>query len=557
MAKLISKDAKVFPNSIAIEDGTITLGRHPDCDVVIDDISVSRRHAQVKCDAGVYYLQDLGSRNGTRLNGSVIQRPARLFDGAAIKVCDYDFTFQLEDRSAFHDARPTMERDSDHQDRVILEDDDRESTVMSQLDVPSHHDPGLVSKNAEAKLRALIQIAQALSQSVVLEEVLEDILDCLFSLFSEADRGFIVFKDPDGSLRPMAVKMRQPDDERVRISRTIVNRVIDTRRPLISSDASGDFNLSQSITDFKIRSIMCVPLLNTEDQAMGVIQLDTLRNRIAFQESDLEVLVTVAMQASLGIQRLRLIEETVRMKGIENDLRLAHEVQQSFLPQRNPEFEGYDFYSFYSATMHVGGDYFDYIPVDDDKLAIVVADVVGHGIAAALLMAKVAAESRFAVAATRSPAEAIVRVNRSLSGLNLDQFVTLLICQIERSTNQVRIVNAGHMPPILRRPDGSVEVTAQRASGIPVGIFEDSTYEEATIELEPGDILVTYTDGINEAMNAEGEQLGTQRMLEALADPACSTAALAGKKICQTVSEHLDGQPPTDDMCLVCVGRVN
>ena len=206
--------------------------------------------------------------------------------------------------------------------------------------------------------------------------------------------------------------------------------------------------------------------------------------------------------------------------------------------------------------MHVGGDYFDYIPVDDDNLAIVVADVVGHGIAAALLMAKVAAESRFAIAATRSPAEAIVRINRSLSGLNVDQFVTLLICQIERSTNRVRIVNAGHMPPILRRPDGSVKVTAERASGIPLGIFEDSTYEEATIELAPGDILVTYTDGINEAMNADGELLGTKRMLEALADPKCSSAALAGKKICQTVSQHLDGQPPTDDMCLVCVGRV-
>ncbi|MCH2180230.1 MAG: SpoIIE family protein phosphatase, partial [Mariniblastus sp.] len=475
MAILTSVNKSVMRSKVHLDQSTVIIGRHPDCDIVIDDASVSRHHAKICQEDGVFVIRDMNSRNGTFVNSSPIHHPTRLFDGAEIAICDVNFRFHLEAESVFHSSKANIAEDSESAKAIFLEEDGdrRSATVMSQLEIPSHSARNKQGVNSEAKLKALIQIATALSEAVVLEDILEKCLSCLFDLFREADRGFIVLKGSNDTLKPVGMKMRQSHDERIRISRTIVNQVLETRRPLISSDAASDdrFDMSQSIVDFRLRSIMCAPLINTRDEAMGVIQLDTLRNKIAFSEKDLEVFVTVAMQASLAIQRLDLIQETIRIQELENDLRLAHEVQQAFLPQRRPIFSGYDFYAFYRATMAVGGDYYDYIPLGNDRMAIVVADVVGHGVAAALLMAKVAAEARFALASTGCPVKAMEQINRNLSGLNLDKFVTLLLVVIDHTDHHVQVVNAGHMPPLIKQSDGHVKQLSSEHSGLPLGIF--------------------------------------------------------------------------------------
>ena len=456
MPILTSNDASVVKRRLEFDGGTIVIGRHPDCDIIIDDASVSRRHAQIENENGVYFIQDLESRNGTFLNSQSIHRSTRLFDGSEINICDVRFVFHLEENSTFHPPRPTIESElSDEIPSVEMDDDpsDEGSNIVSEFEVPTYDQPISHHVTAETKLKALMQITKALSESVQRNEVFSKILTCLFDLFSEADRGFIILKDENGELKPYGTRTRNAREERLRISRTIVNKVIATKRPILSSDAATDgrFDLSQSIVDFRIRSIMVAPLMNNEDEAIGVIQLDTLKNKVVFDEGDLELLVTVAMQASLGIQKLNLVDDAVKNKQIQDDLRLAHEVQQAFLPQKRPSIGPYQFYSFYRATNQVGGDYFDYIPINEKQTAIIVADVVGHGVAAALLMAKVAAESRFALAASQDSAAAVDTINKNLSGLNVDRFVTALIGILDSESHTFTFANAGHMPPVVRK----------------------------------------------------------------------------------------------------------
>ncbi len=564
MAILTSADQSVVKKRFKLGDQPVILGRHPECDVHIEDGSVSRRHAQVTFESGHYFLSDLNSRNGTLLNDQPIHRPTKLYDQSKIQICDVTFVFWISD-----DARGTLkpratvdtsQQNSGSSVSVSLDDSQGvPSQVMSQFDVPSHHARAYNHVGAEAKLTALTKITHALSESIERDEVLTKILDFLFDLFTEADRGFIILKNAEGRLEPLGFKTRRPsDDENIRISKTIVNQVMETRRPIISSDAASDerFDLSQSIMDFRIRSIMCAPLINSQEESIGIIQLDTLKQSIAFKNEDLETLVTVAMQASLAIQKSDLFEDLKKAEDVKVDLQLAHEIQQRFLPQRPPVAQEFEFFSYYRPMQQVGGDYFDYVVLDDGRIGIIVADVVGHGIAAALLMAKVSAESRFALATSETPVEAVSKMNNGLSGMNIDRFVTLVLGLLDLNTNTLSIVNAGHMPPILRSAKtGELTELALEESGLPLGIMEDYQYECVEIELNPGDVVVLYTDGINEAMNSSGAQLTTGQMIDDLKTSQAKTSQLIGEQIRKSVSRHTAGFPPIDDACLVCIGR--
>ena len=562
MAILTSADESVLKKKFTLAKEPVVIGRHPDCEIHIDDGSVSRRHAQVVYQDGAYFVEDLDSRNGTFLNDQQIYQPTKLYDDSVIRVCDISFVFQSSDLpGGTVRPRPTLNKDrsaTQIASSVFLEDDDSGSQIMSRLDVPSHHSGTHNRVGAEEKLLALTKITYALSESVERDEVLSKILDFLFDLFIEADRGFIILRDSEGRLQPLGVKTRRArDDEQIRISRTIVHQVMDTKQPLISSDAAADdrFDMAQSIVDFRIRSIMCAPLINSQDESIGVIQLDTLKQSIAFKEEDLETLVTVAMQASLAIQKADLFEDVKKADMLADDLELAHELQQRFLPQRAPDLKGFSFFSYYRPMQQVGGDYFDYVPLGNNRVGIIVADVVGHGIPAALLMAKVSAESRFALATSATAVEAISKMNNNLSDLNIDRFVTLVLGLLDVEESKMTIVNAGHMPPILRHQSGEIRQLAIEEAGLPLGIMEDYEYEAVEIEVRRGDVVVMYTDGINEAMDADGNQLTTQFMIDEIKSSQTKTPETIGELICQTVTRHIGRTPAIDDMCVVCIGN--
>lgn len=565
MAIIVSNDERVPKSKYELSRSAAVIGRHPECEIQIDDGSVSRKHARIVYSDGNYYIEDLESRNGTFLNDQQVMQRTKLYDESEIRVCDTLFTFRLNDQATAV-PRPSSSSGSrnlnqtQHSSILLADDiDATNSQLKSRFEAPSHYSQGRVS--AENKLAALTKITRVLSETVERDQVLNRILDFLFDLFVEADRGFIILKGDDGKLQPLGFKTRRSaDDEQVRISRTIIKQVMDTKTAIISSDAASDdrFEMAQSIVDFqvRIRSIMCAPLINSQDVSIGVIQLDTLKQSVAFKEEDLETLMTVAMQASLAIQKADLFEDVKKSADLRMDLSLAHELQHRFLPQHHPALPEYQFFSYYQPMQQVGGDYYDYLPLGEKHLAILAADVVGHGIAAALLMAKVSADARFALATSKTAVEAIHKMNNSLSDLNIDRFVTLCLVLINTQTHRMSIVNAGHMPPILRRANGEVTQLAIQEAGLPLGIMENYEYDSVETQFQVGDVLMLYTDGINEAMDADGQQWSTDAMIEEVKMGQAKTAVALGEHLREALARHVGRVPPIDDQCLVCVGRI-
>ncbi|MEZ6105707.1 MAG: GAF domain-containing SpoIIE family protein phosphatase [Pirellulaceae bacterium] len=436
---------------------------------------------------------------------------------------------------------------------VIDEGNASENTsIMSQLDLsPS---AGSLQAKAEQRLRALIDIGQTLAKAESLEDVFPRVLDSLFRIFPQADRGFIVTKGPAGELVPRWTKTRKESNETMRISLQIVTKVMESKQAWLSGDATSDQQLaSDSVARLQIRSFLCAPLLDAEGEPIGVLQVDSLDPTRKFGEEDLEVLATVALQAGITIGTVKMQEAALRQRELDRDLELAHEVQHGFLPFDRPQIPTWQFADYYVPANHVGGDLYDYVALPDGRMAVVVADVVGHGIAAALLMAKISSEARFSLATEPDLASAARRMNYSLFQLHLDRFVTMVIGLIDPRTRQVSVVNAGHMTPIRRLENGRIEQPGHDCSGLPLGIVDDFAYEEYTIQLEEGDELIFMTDGIFEASNDRDEQLGLDRVRSVIAMEGGRSAGETCDSLVRLVKQHMGHLPPDDDMCVVVV----
>ena len=305
------------------------------------------------------------------------------------------------------------------------------------------------------KLAALLEISNNLGQDARRSnEILPKLLDSLFKIFMQADRGFVVMRPkPDGPLVPVAVKSRRAgDEERMRISRTIVEEAMKSRKAILSADAASDerFGMAQSIADFSIRSMICAPMIGTDGQPMGVIQIDTLNQRARFTDEDLEVLASVASQAAVAIDNAKMHEQVVAQRAMQRDLELARRMQRALLPSKPPQVPGYFFFDYYQAARQVGGDYYDYVPLPGGRFAVIVGDVAGKGVPAALLMARLSADVRFSLASEPDPAKAVQQINDGFAHHDWqDRFVTMIVAVVNPHTNELTMVNAGHMAPLF------------------------------------------------------------------------------------------------------------
>jgi serine phosphatase RsbU (regulator of sigma subunit) len=548
------------------EDET-TLGRHPDCTIVVDAGAVSRYHARINAEGDRFLVEDCGSRNGTFLNGKVLSQAEALKPGDRIRVSDVEFVFNTDSVPEF--ARPETEMTFEGSNFGIQMVDEETGSFPSVLSRPTGDNQSQVefrssidglkmSATAEAKLAALTQINRELTGALAVEEVLPKVLDSLFKIFPAADRGFIVMKNDSGDLIPRWVKnrLRHDETETVRISRTIIHQVIDSGEPILSLDASEDsrFDSSQSIADFSIKSMICAPLVDAGGTAFGVLQIDSTAGRGQFREEDADLLAGVAAQAGIVIVNARMHEQALHQKEVEQDLKLATEVQQAFLPQAPPESCGYRVRSFYQAANHIGGDYFDYIPLPGNRIAIVVADVVGHGVAAAMFMAKLSAETRFCLASEPDLARAIEMLNDHMSRLHVERFITFLVVVIDPASENAVVVNAGHMAPLVRKAsDGSLVEPGEDESGLPIAIDDGMVYESVEFEMAKGDLAVLYTDGINEAMNSKDEEFGIAALRKLALESG--DADEVKDRIVRSVLDHVGDSPPFDDMCIVIIER--
>jgi serine phosphatase RsbU (regulator of sigma subunit) len=416
-----------------------------------------------------------------------------------------------------------------------------------------------LSAKPEAQLEALIEISNNLGSTLSVKEILPKLLDSLFKIFVQADRGFVIMRPrPEAPLVPVASKARRPGDEdNMRISRTIVEQAVEGKQAILSADAATDerFSMAQSIADFQIRSLICAPLIANDGEPLGVIQIDTRNQLSRFSDQDLQVLAGVANQASIAMDNARLHEEAIKQRALQRDLEVAHEMQHALLPAKSPEVPGYHFFEFYESALMVGGDYYDYVMLPEDRFATIVGDVAGKGVSAAILMAKLSSDVRFWLAREPDTAQAMGQINASFSRHGWDdRFVTMVVAVVDPRSHTLTLVNAGHMPPMLRNSAGDVSEIGGDEAGLPVGVVDDFEFESYQRELEPGDFVTIFTDGFSEAMNSQRELYGLERMEEVIGNKSVGSHDL-GEHLLADVRAFAGDYPQSDDMCLVCVGR--
>jgi sigma-B regulation protein RsbU (phosphoserine phosphatase) len=539
---------------LVLDAGRILVGRHPDCDVVLDAAAVSRQHCALTVTAEEVVAEDLRSRNGTLLNGVPLVAPRRLENGDELAICGHRLIF-FDEAAEESAAAIVIDDELDEDDQLASRSD---ALIVSQVDIPRPSLDERLGLHTEAKLRAVLGINRAIGASLSLDDVLPRLLDGLLEAFPQADRGFVLLAQPPaGKLRLRARKIKRPGAGPPRLSRTLIDRVATSRQAILSADAITDsrFHSHESVMVSCIRSVMCVPVTSGDGRLLGVIQVDSPDIRAGFDADDLDVLAGIAGRAAQAIEQALAHDERVEREHLDRDLALAHRVQRGLLPSEPPAIAGYEIFDFYEAARQVGGDFFGYVPLSGDRLAVVLADVSGKGVAAALLMAALSADIRYCLASEPDLGQAVSRINESfLRGGWDDRFATLVVAVLAPGGGSVTICNAGHLPVFLREPDGTVRQAATDLGGLPLGMVSGHEFHSCTIELAPGAAFVLCTDGVTEAMDHEGRCFGLERVEATLAGPG-ATAADLGQRILAEIDRHTAGAPAGDDICLVSVRR--
>lgn len=541
----------------ALKEGQTLIGRRPECAIVVSHPTVSGRHAVVHAEGGEYVLEDVGSHNGTFLNEERIAGRVKLSHNDAIRFGDVIARFL--DPAAVKPPAAAAEAPAEPatiRGQVNLHEGGG-ATITGELAGAGRF--GVLDVNPEAKLKAVLEISNSLAGTLDLTALLPKILDTLFGIFKYADRGCILLKDErTGEMVPRAMRHRRKDeDSTVRLSRTIVGKVLSEKTGILSADASTDdaFSGTQSIADLKIRSMMCVPLLGLDGEALGVLSIDSQNPLGQFTRDDLDILMTVAGQAALTYENARLVQSFADKQKQDAELEIARNVQRNLLPTELPKAEGYQFYASYDAAKAVGGDMYDCFVLPEGKICLSFGDVAGKGVPGALIMSRMSSCVQSTVRHVHDVVEAMRAINDHMCDGKIEgKFVTFILCVVDTRNHEVTLSNAGHASPIIRRADGSVERFDQDVAGPAVGMMEEYPFEAETRKLEPGDMVVITTDGVEEAMNVAGDLYTVERVLALVKDGPAEAEAL-GKRLLADVRRHAAGRSQSDDITIMTFGR--
>jgi serine phosphatase RsbU (regulator of sigma subunit) len=525
--------------SYPLDQEVTVLGRDAACQIVLPNKEVSKKHARVFRRDDGYHIEDLQSTNGTKVGDEVLTSPRRLQDGDRIEIVDF--------RLVFSEGGPA---------------------ILSALPASSTEEKQVAHGRSEEKLCAVLEIARELMGTTGLDGVLATILEALFRIFPVAERGFILLKG-DGADEPVlrASKLRQPGTGPPLFSRTIFNHVMDASEAILCEDVAGheQFGHSASVRESQVRTLLCVPLWDRERRPVGLLQIDTRDETGRFEQQDLDLLAAVAGPVSMAVENARLHELALKAAAWEREAEHARAVQLALVPEQKPSLPGYAFWHCYEPARFVGGDYFDYRPVPKagsplgeppTRWAVAIGDVAGKGMPAALMMARLSSAVGLRLQAEADPARVVGQLNNDCCATCPEgRFITFLLALVDGERHEVTVVNAGHMGLLVRRWDGRVELIAQEQAGVPLGVAAGEAFVPEQTSLGPGDVVVLYTDGINEAMDVKGKQFGMRRLQEVLASAPSGVPAV-GEAILAAVRRHAAGCPPSDDMTLLCFGRV-
>ena len=571
MAKIVLlQEGQAVP--FELEAAETVIGRHPECTFQINSNMVSRKHAKVVKSGDEFVVEDLGSGNGTFVNGKKIDGPTVLGHDDRIKLGPVLLRFETPEGAAAPKPAPRPAQVASAPAPAptpinagtdfnvdVSEGEDDTSTIMGTADRSSAF--GKLEVNPEAKLKGVLEISRALAGTADLNALLPKILDTLFVIFPHADRGCVLFNDAaTGKMVPKAMKHRRAgDDETVKLSRTILKTVLEQKTGILSADAASDsrFQASESISNLTIRSMMCVPMLSLAGEPMGVINIDTQNAFNQFRAEDLDLLMAVAGQAAMSYEQANLLVTAMEKQKQDKEMNIAMGVQRSLLPTELPKPDGWEIFASYDTAQAVGGDYYDAFMLEDGKrVCMAFGDVAGKGVPASLVMSRIATVVTNVLAFVTDVQEAILRINHQMCTRAVEgRFVTFVLIILDPETGEMNIANAGHMPVMIRKTDGSIEEFGDEAVGVPLGVIDEYPYDVLSRTIEKGETCVIYTDGVSEAMNHNDDLYGVDRLRELMQASRGGHADELGRTILADVRKFADGRPQNDDITIMVFGR--
>jgi serine phosphatase RsbU (regulator of sigma subunit) len=531
---------------IVLDHERYRLGRSPTNELAFPaDPKLSREHLVFERSAEGWTVRDLGSSNGTQVNGVRLTTTTRLNQGDRITaghlVIGYDTRGELG-CAQLHEitfVEPEVAR--------------AQPAVSVNLQAALEPSPGAAGGPTldSAHWQALVRAGRELAGHGTLDQLFELVLDLSLETVKAA-RGVVMTADHTGELRVRAVR-----GEGFRISTAVRDLVIQQARSLLVRDAllDQDFAAQQSILTQEIRSILAVPL-QTEERVLGLLYLDSPHLIHEFTPEDLNLVTVIANIAAIRIEHARLVENEQTRKLLEQDLERAAEIQRRLLPSQAPKMRGWEMAGYNAPCRTVGGDYYDFLPYPDGRVAVLIGDVSGKGLGAALLMSSLQARVQVIFETPERLADKVGHLNRSLAAhCPANCFITFFLAVLDPAHHEIQYCNAGQNAPLLLRRNGEVE--SLEATGIPLGISRHTSYEQKSCHFEDSDLLVLFSDGVTEACRPDrDEEFGEDGLLATLGKGRTRSVVSMLEEVQADLRSFTGGTAATDDVTLVIARRV-
>src|SRR3954469_5587328 len=546
MPSLVFLAGPIAGRRYKLADGEYLVARLSDCQIFVPDMRVSRQHARLWKTGESWEIEDLGSNNGTFVNGIKVQAATQIPHDDEILIANN--RIRVETRESAPDGKIPP----DGGNAVTIVDvsggtsmiRSREDSSSGRLPIVSSGMMSVADQRAvrllERKLEALTQILHATAASDTSEALLHKLVDALLDLFPQAeDVGVLVEDERTGELKVQCQRHRkQAFGGDLRVPGTIIQHVLSDRRGVLLREQADENNEG-------IGARMGAPLI-FHGVHYGVVYVES--KHAGFRQEDVDLLQTVATQTGLAMHATRVAAQLARREKLERDLRVARQIQRSLLPANVPQVVGLEFAVHYEAAYQIGGDFYDFFWHDPSHLGLAVGDVAGKAISAALYMARLTSELRSRAAIARTPARLLRRVNQEIAQLGDDgMFATLVYCIYDLETRSLVFTNAGHCVPLLRRGDRLFPLQAERAHTPPLGVTPDLEAGEARVQLHSGDMLIMVSDGILEARDARGVEYGLSRLSRRIRT-ARGSADDVIKAILADIDSHTHEAAQGDDM---------
>ncbi len=528
-------------------DGEHIIGRRSDCQIFVPDMRVSRQHARITRDGVAWAVEDLGSNNGTFVNGSRVQN-AELRHDDEIQIAQNRIRVELPEgmsqpKGTFDSHVTIVEVQSPSVFRSREDSQERplwQSGMITGSDVRGQ-------RFLERKLAALTAILEVVSHTDNPDALVERVVEQLLEVFPQADSVGVLVQDE--KTKELRVKCQRNRTRGVfggdlKVPGTIIEHVVHDRRGVLLGESAMPAGAEA------VGTRMGAPL-HAGTAHYGVIYVES--KTASFRQEDVDLLQSVAAQTGLAIHATRMQAELAKREQLERDLRVARSIQRSLLPATAPNVVGLEFAMHYEPAYQIGGDFYDFIWHDQSHLALVVGDVAGKAISAALYMARLTSELRSRAGISRTPARLLRRVNEEVVKLGDDgMFATLVYCIYDLESRTLVFTNAGHCVPLLRRGDRVFPLHAERAHIAPIGVMQDLEVGEARVQLHSGDMLVLISDGIHEARDARGNEYGLKRLSRRIRTARGGVEDVV-KAILQDVDAHVGNVAQGDDMTIVAM----